>query len=339
MIRSLFRPSLLCSTARNLRHFSKHPFLTVRLKYTPEGISRIKVRFGGEFNINSMAAPASRAMEQMVSENEEQEQISKLLTGMNDEHGGVVVEMTTEPMDAHVFASSLRASISHWRQQGKKGVWIKLPIELVNLVEPAVKEGFYFHHAEPKYLMLVHWIPKTANTLPANATHRVGIGAFVMNEKNEVLVVQEKSGVFRGTGVWKFPTGVVDEGEDICDAAVREVKEETGIDTNFMEILAFRQSHQSFFEKSDLFFVCLLQPLSFDIQMQESEIEAAQWMPFEEYLSQHFVQKNELLKYIADICLTKREGKYSGFCPMPTTTSFSDKKSYLYLDRQFLKSP
>lgn len=29
--------------------------------------------------------------------------------------------------------------------------------------------------------------------------------------KSQVLVVQEKSGRFRGTGVWKFPTGVVDE--------------------------------------------------------------------------------------------------------------------------------
>lgn len=101
--------------------------------------------------------------------------------------------------------------------QGKRGVWIKIPIELVSLVEPAVKvcyvsrlekkktclfvqtlvanssvaasyaqEGFYFHHAEPKYLMLVHWLPSTPNTLPANASHRVGIGAFVLNEKNEV---------------------------------------------------------------------------------------------------------------------------------------------------------
>ena len=146
MIRSLFRPSLLCSTARNLRHFSKHPssrfdwnILPLVVNYGHKsksfqfkilllisylwcwlsGRSRIKVRFGGEFNINSMAAPASRAMEQMVSENEEQEQISKLLTGMNDEHGGVIVEMTTEPMDTHVFASLLRASISHWRQQVK----------------------------------------------------------------------------------------------------------------------------------------------------------------------------------------------------------------------------
>lgn len=48
------------------------------------------------------------------------------------------------------------------------------------------QEGFYCHHAESRYLMLVHWLPSTPNTLPANASHRVGVSAFVMNEKNEV---------------------------------------------------------------------------------------------------------------------------------------------------------
>jgi ADP-ribose pyrophosphatase YjhB (NUDIX family) len=56
----------------------------------------------------------------------------------------------------------------------------------------------------------------------------------------QVLAVQEKSGVLRGLGVWKFPTGVVEPGEDINLGAVREVKEETGIDTEFVEVLAFR---------------------------------------------------------------------------------------------------
>ncbi|XP_070677707.1 nudix hydrolase 2-like [Malus domestica] len=111
--------------------------------------------------------------------------------------------------------------------QGKKGVWIRLPIERVNLVEAAVKEGFWYHHAESDYLMLVYWIPQSPHTLPTNSTHRVGTGAFLINQNREVLVVQEKGGQYRGTGVWKLPTGV-DEGEDIFAAAVREVKEETG---------------------------------------------------------------------------------------------------------------
>ncbi|XP_076907860.1 nudix hydrolase 2-like [Bidens hawaiensis] len=258
---------------------------------------------------------------------------SSILSGKEDEHGGVIVEMSTEePVDPLVFGSLLKASMLHWKQQGKRGIWIKLPIELVNLIEPTVQEGFYYHHAEPKHLMLVHWIPETTNTLPANASHRVGIGAFVMNENGEVLVVQEKSGRFQGTGIWKFPTGVVDEGEDICDAAVREVKEETGIDTKFVEVLAFRQSHKSFFEKSDLFFMCMLQPLSFNIQMQEREIEAAQWMAFEDYAAQPFVQKHDLLKQLTKICMLKRDGKYAGFSPVPTLTSFQNKPSNLYFN-------
>ncbi|KAH0986045.1 hypothetical protein GBA52_013222 [Prunus armeniaca] len=120
-------------------------------------------------------------------------------------------------------------------------------------------------------------------------------------------------------------------GEDIFAAAVTEVKEETGIDSEFVEVLAFRQSHKSFFQKSDLFFVCMLRPLSFDIQKQEQEIEAAKWMPFEEYATQPFVQKYELLKYIHDICKAKMDGKYTGFSPVPST-SYSVQKSYLYLN-------
>ncbi|RVW95197.1 Nudix hydrolase 2 [Vitis vinifera] len=273
--------------------------------------------------------------EQRLPENNVQQ--IELLTGTEDSYGGVRVEIKNR-MDSSVFGDVLRASISQWRQKGTKGVWIKLPIQHANLVEAAVKEGFWYHHAEPDYLMLVLWIPKTAHTLPANASHRVGIGAFVINSKREVLVVQENSGRFKGTGVWKLPTGVVNEGEDICTAAIREVEEETGIKTEFVEILAFRQSHKAFFTKSDLFFVCMLQPLSTEIQKQEEELEAAQWMAMEEYAAQPFVKKNPLFDSIANICLAKKDMKYTGFSPFSATSS-SGKTNILYFNNQDLKQP
>ncbi|XP_073048037.1 nudix hydrolase 2-like isoform X2 [Primulina eburnea] len=315
------RSSILSVTSsKNLSFYSKkRPLSTLNPSLRSQGKTNRLIL--GIFS--SIRSSMSSSMSRVSSE----KQVERILEAKNDDHGGVIVEMTSEPMDPGVFASLLRASLSHWRKEGKRGVWIKVPIDLVNLVEPAVMEGFYFHHAEPRYLMLVHWLPSSANTLPANATHRV-------------LVVQEKNGRFRGSGVWKFPTGVVDEGEDICDAAVREVKEETGIDSKFLEILALRQSHKSFFGKSDLFFVCMMQALSFEIQPQESEIEAAQWMSYEEYTAQPFVQKHELLRYIADICRQKKEKGdegYSGFSPVPTTTGFSDSKGCLYLNRYDLK--
>ncbi|XP_059282648.1 nudix hydrolase 2-like [Lycium ferocissimum] len=247
-----------------------------------------------------------------------------------DNYGGVTVNMKKkEPMDSHTFHTMLRASISHWRLKGKKGVWIKLPIELAHLVDAAVKEGFWYHHAEATYLMLVYWIPhETPNTLPANASHRVGIGAFVLNDDGQVLVVKEKSG--NSTGTWKLPTGVVDEGEDICTAAVREVQEETGIETEFVELLAFRQSHKSFFGKSDLFFICMLKPLNLTIHKQDAEIEEAKWMPIEEYAAQVKLNQSELSKTIAKICVAKKEKQYTGFSALPTTTGHSSKKCYIY---------
>ena len=50
-----------------------------------------------------------------------------------------------------------------------------------------MQEGFQYHHAEPGYLMLVNWLPVSAPRLPVNASHRVGIGALVVNHDQEVL--------------------------------------------------------------------------------------------------------------------------------------------------------
>ncbi|CAM0909902.1 unnamed protein product [Alopecurus aequalis] len=259
----------------------------------------------------------------------------ELLPFVNDKHGGVIIEITT-PMDPQVFSASLKSALSNWREQGIRGVWIKLPIGLANLIPSAVEEGFWYHHAEETYLMLAYWLPNTPHTLPVNATHRVGVGAFVMNDKREVLAVQEKSGVLRGLGVWKFPTGVVEPGEDINIGAVREVKEETGIDTEFIEVVAFRQSHKAYFDKSDLFFVCILRPLSFDITKQESEIEDAQWISVEEFAAQPFVQKHELVKYILEVGLAKVDKEYAGFSPILIKSAFTDKPSLFYMNRRDL---
>ncbi|KAK2448009.1 nudix hydrolase [Trifolium repens] len=331
MLRSLPKLSIIFSSTNNSRFLAN---ATQRFISSFSTTPASRVKFGVTARVPIRCMSTSPISSQTTLE--DQVQRVKLLTSSDDNYGGVIVELD-QLMDSTTFVSILRASILHWKQLGKKGVWIKLPIHLVSLAEALVKEGFWYHHAEPKYLMLVYWIPESPNTIPANATHRVGIGSFVMNEKHEVLVVRENSGLFQGTGVWKFPTGVVDQGEDICVAAVREVKEETGVDSEFLEVLAFRQSHNSFFEKSDLFFLCMLRPLSSEIQVQRLEIEGAQWMPFAEYTAQPFIQKSDLLKYINDICLAKIDGRYSGYTPVSTLSNFSEQKFYLYLNAGALK--
>lgn len=177
--------------------------------------------------------------------------------------------------------------------------------------------GFAYHHAEADYVMLTSWLPTNSpSTLPSNASHQVGIGAFVLNDRREVLAVQERSGPLKGRGVWKFPTGIVNQAEDIAAGAVREVLEETGVQTEFVQVLSFRHGHNFAFGKSDLFFVCILRPLSWQIRIQESEIEDAQWMPFDDFARQPFYQESKLFATIIEVCKSHLEGEHMGFSPV-----------------------
>lgn len=66
----------------------------------------------------------------------------------------------------------------------------------------------------------------------------LGAAAVVENEKGEWLVVKKTYGGLKG--LWSLPAGFVDDNETIDEAAVREVKEETGVDTQVCELIGFR---------------------------------------------------------------------------------------------------
>lgn len=73
--------------------------------------------------------------------------------------------------------------------------------------------------------------------------------------------------------------------EDIVDGAMREVKEETGIDTEFHSVISFRHAHHTMFGNSDIYMIVQLKPLSFTIKRCERELEGCQWMDVDEFLN------------------------------------------------------
>ena len=75
-----------------------------------------------------------------------------------------------------------------------------------------------------------------------------------------MLCIQERTPPTELGRLWKLPGGLVETGESIEQAAVREVWEETGINANFVSILGFRELLTYQWGQQDLYFVCMLEP-------------------------------------------------------------------------------
>ena len=67
----------------------------------------------------------------------------------------------------------------------------------------------------------------------------IAAGGLVFNDKNELLMIFRR-------GKWDLPKGKLDEGEDIEDCAVREVKEETGLENVSIENFTGLTFHEYF---------------------------------------------------------------------------------------------
>jgi len=57
---------------------------------------------------------------------------------------------------------------------------------------------------------------------------KVAVGTIIRNEAGEIVLVRRA--IEPGYGKWVFPGGYVDRGEEVLVAAVREAREETGLE-------------------------------------------------------------------------------------------------------------
>lgn len=63
----------------------------------------------------------------------------------------------------------------------------------------------------------------------------IGVGGIVI-DRNRVLLIRRRREPLKGE--WSIPGGLVELGEELAQAARRELKEETGLDVEPLEILA-----------------------------------------------------------------------------------------------------
>lgn len=195
---------------------------------------------------------------------------------------GIVPNPAALPDNPEVFRRQLQYSLQAWKAEGYLVVWLEVPITHAALIPVAVEAGFVFHHSGEHYVMMTHRLTDGV-FIPPYATHYIGAGGVVLNADQELLVVSEKYRARRGPA-YKLPGGALHPGEHLVHGVIREVLEETGVQTRFEALACFRHWHGYRHGKSDIYFVCRLKPLSQELSLQAEEIAECLWMPVEKFL-------------------------------------------------------
>lgn len=108
-------------------------------------------------------------------------------------------------------------------------------------------------------------------------------GIVLKKEQNEIFVLMAQHSQHRG---WGFPKGHIGdtlEGESKEETAVREVKEETGIDA---EVIDFACEETYWYKLRDekrkkTVYYYIMQSLGGDFEDRDHEMEAVEWVPLD----------------------------------------------------------
>jgi ADP-ribose pyrophosphatase YjhB (NUDIX family) len=80
-------------------------------------------------------------------------------------------------------------------------------------------------------------VDKPSHTGRVLREYDLGVGAAVVRD-GHILLVQEAAGPYAGT--WSFPKGLVEIGETADDAALRELREEAGLEGRVVGVVGLR---------------------------------------------------------------------------------------------------
>lgn len=200
-------------------------------------------------------------------------------TAILDPYNGITIESKDLPTYKDEFELNLDFLIDEVKNR-RNLIWIYIDINKSDFIPVATKRGFIFHSCEEGYVLLVKRIIENA-IIPTAANHTVGVGAVVINENNEILVIKEKI----STLGYKLPGGHIDTGEMISKAVEREVLEETGIVVEFDSLISLGHFYPHQFHKANLYVLCICTPKTSKINIQDThEIVDAKWIDIDEYL-------------------------------------------------------
>lgn len=196
-----------------------------------------------------------------------------------ERYRGVEVKVAQGSVSAELFSHQLGSALADWKKKFKH-VFLTISADKAHLIPPAVALGFEFQRLDEAGLVLIKLLTKDAY-VPHPASHHIGAGAVIVDDNDNLLVIMEQQGPARGK--YKIPGGYIDPHEHVVAGIMREVLEETGIETEFQYVGMLRHLHKALYGKGNVYFVCRLRAISAEITLDPTEIAECCWMPLNEF--------------------------------------------------------
>jgi 8-oxo-dGTP diphosphatase len=194
-----------------------------------------------------------------------------------DRYSGITIVSFPTPYKIVEFEEALVQLLQN--PQNKKLLWIKLSIVDSELIPLLRNNGFVFHHCNEQELMLVKKLEENP-IIPTAKNHTLGVGVVVVKE-NKLLTIKDR--IYQ---TYKLPGGFIDDNENISQAVVREVYEETGVEVEFESVVSLGHFTPAQFGESNLYVISVAKPLTTEIQIKDTdEIEEARWIDIDVYLN------------------------------------------------------
>ncbi|KAK8875697.1 hypothetical protein M9Y10_005872 [Tritrichomonas musculus] len=188
--------------------------------------------------------------------------------------------------DPSLLVQCIEKNLPQWIAEDSPSIWVRLTGKDLDHINYLLQNGFKMHRIKNEStLVLNRWLRKNSYTLPPAPISYVGVGAMCINDEGLILAIREN---FKsGPGPWKLPGGLFERTKDqkLSDVAIRELREETGIQGEFQCVAAQRLTiRAAMFKATDIYTICRLKPLTTEIHFDPIEIADCKWITIEEFL-------------------------------------------------------
>ena len=133
--------------------------------------------------------------------------------------------------------------------------------------------------------------------------HIIAVGGIVENDRGEILLVKH-----RDHKAWGFPGGQVENGENLIDAVIREIKEESGINASVARLIVVSSNTASYEGTNGYETIPTKVMFDFACKYVDGDLSSS-----DETVESKWVKKEEVLNYMTAPAYRERFQAYLDF--------------------------